>query len=57
MRVFTVVRVRFVRGAARYRRWRVVERRPLDWALRSLQREFELLIIVEVRIEEMFRSD
>ena len=24
---------------------------------RSLQREFELLIMVEVRIEEMFRSD
>jgi transposase len=49
--------VRFVRGTARNRKWREVERRPLDWASRSLQREFELLIMVEVRIEEMFRSD
>ena len=32
-------------------------RRALDWASRSLQREFELLIMVEVPIEEMFRSD
>ena len=28
-----------------------------DWASRSLQREFELVIMVEVRIEEMFGSD
>jgi hypothetical protein len=31
--------------------------RPLDWASRSLQREFEEVIMVEVQIEEMFRSD
>src|SRR5215467_4999962 len=42
--VFTVVRVRFARGAARNRKWREVERRPLDWASRFLQREFALLI-------------
>jgi hypothetical protein len=41
-------RVRFVRGTARYRTWREVERRGLDWASRSLQREFELVIVVEV---------
>ena len=52
-----LVRVRFVRGTARYRTWREVERRPLDWASRSLKREFEVVIMVEVRIEEMFGSD
>ena len=57
LRVFTVVRVRFVRGTARYRTWREVERRPLDWASRSLKREFEQVIVVEVLIEEMFGSD
>jgi len=30
---------------------------PLAWASRSLQREFEEVIIVEVLIEEMSRSD
>jgi hypothetical protein len=55
--IFTEVRVRFVRGTARYRTWREVERRPFDWASRSLKREFELVIMVEVQIEEMFRSD
>ena len=34
-----------------------VELRASDWASRSLQREFELVIMVEVLIEEMFRSD
>src|SRR5207302_7580501 len=34
-----------------------VERRPHDWASRSLQREFEEVIMVEVVIEEMSRSD
>jgi hypothetical protein len=29
----------------------------LDWASRSLKREFELVIMVEVLIEEMFGSD
>jgi hypothetical protein len=33
--------------------WCEVERRASDWASRSLKREFELLIMVEVRIEEM----
>jgi hypothetical protein len=37
--------------------WREVERREPDWASRSLQREFELLVMIEVRIEEMFRSN
>src|SRR5713101_9564427 len=38
LRVFAVDGVRFVRGTARYRTWREVERRPHDWASRSLQR-------------------
>jgi hypothetical protein len=42
-----------VRGAARTRKWREVERRPLDWASRSLQREFEVVIMAEVLIGEM----
>jgi hypothetical protein len=33
------------------------KRRPLDWASRSLQREFEEVIMVEVVIGEMFGSD
>ena len=57
LRIFAVVRVRFVRGTALYRTWREVERRPLDWASRSLKREFEEVIMVEVLIEEMYRSD
>jgi hypothetical protein len=51
--VFAVVRVRFVRGTARNRTWCEVERRALDGASRSLQREFEEVIMVEVLIEEM----
>lgn len=47
---------RLVRGTARYRTGRAVERRPLDWASRSLGRESEEVIVVEVWIEEMFRS-
>jgi hypothetical protein len=42
---------------ARYRPWREVGRRPLDWASRSLQREFEEVIMVEVLIGEMVGSD
>ena len=57
MCVFTVVRVRFARGTARYRTWRALERRANEWASRSLQREFERVILVEVLIEEMFGSD
>ena len=51
------VRVRFVRGTARNQAWREVEHRVSDWASRSLQREFEEVIMVEVLIEEMYRSD
>jgi hypothetical protein len=43
--------------ADRYRTWCELEHRPLGWASRSLQREVELLIMVEVWIEEMFGSD
>src|SRR6267143_1044065 len=39
------------------RAWREVKRRPLDGASRSLEREFEEIIMVEVMIEEMSRSD
>jgi Transposase IS116/IS110/IS902 family len=35
----------------------VSKHRPHDWASRSLQREFEEVIMVEVTIEEMHRSD
>ena len=51
LELFAVCRVRFARGKARYRTWLEEERRPLDWASRSLKREFELLIMVEVLIE------
>jgi hypothetical protein len=37
--------------------WCEVEYRRFDWASRSLKREFEEVIMVEVRIEEMFGSD
>jgi len=36
--VCAVGQVQFARGTARYRRWRAVERRPLEWASRSLAR-------------------
>ena len=55
--LFAVGRVRFERGKARTRTWREVERRPLDWASPSLQREFEVVIMVEVLIGEMFGSN
>ncbi len=55
--IFAVGRVRFLRGTARNRTWREVERRPNDWASRSLKREFEEVIMVEDLIEEMFGSD
>jgi hypothetical protein len=48
---------RGVRGTARKRTWREVERHAHDGASRPLKREFELVIMVEVRIEEMFGSD
>jgi hypothetical protein len=34
--VFAVGRIRFERGTARYRTWRAIERRPLEWASHSL---------------------
>src|SRR5208282_1239290 len=46
--IFAVGRIRFARGKARNRTWREVKRRPLDWASRSLPREFERVIMVEV---------
>jgi hypothetical protein len=55
--IFAVGRIRFERGKARNRTWREVERRRLDWASRSLKREFEVVIMVEVLIGEMFGSD
>jgi site-specific DNA recombinase len=51
--LFAVGRVGFERGKARNLTWREVERRPYDWASRSLQREFEVVIMVEVLIGEM----
>src|SRR4029077_18824870 len=54
---FAVLRVRFVRGTARYRTWREVERRPNDGASRFPQREIEEVIMVEGLIEEMYGSD
>jgi hypothetical protein len=56
-RVFAVDEVPFVRGTARYRTWCELKHRPLGWASRSLQREFAQVIMVEVRIEEMYGSD
>ena len=35
---YTMGQIRFARGTARYRKWRVVERRPSEWASRSLAR-------------------
>src|SRR5216683_489579 len=55
--LFAVGRIRFARGKARNRTWREVKRRPNDWASRSLKREFEVVIMVEVLIGEMFGSD
>ena len=36
--IFAVGQVRFERGTARYRTWRELERRPNEWASRSLAR-------------------
>ena len=55
MGLCTVLKVRFVRGKARNRTWRELKRRPPDWASRSLQREFEVVIMVEVLIGEVSR--
>ena len=55
--LFAIGQFRFARGKARYRTWREVERRPHDWASRSLKGEFAVVIMVEVLIEEMFGSN
>ncbi len=57
MGLSAVSRVRFVRGKARYRTWCELEHCVFDWASRSLQREFELVIMVELLIGEMYGSD
>jgi hypothetical protein len=44
--VSAVRRVRFARGTARYRTWCELEHCALDWASRSLEREFEEVIMV-----------
>jgi hypothetical protein len=49
--------VRFARGKACIRPWCEVNHRPLDWASRSLSREFEVVIMVERAIGEMVGSD
>ena len=49
--------VRFARGRAWLRPWCEVNHRPLDWASRSLSREFEVVIMVERAIGEMVGSD
>src|ERR1700683_2468620 len=36
--IFRLDQIRFARGTARYRTWRAIERRPLEWASRSLAR-------------------
>lgn len=50
-------RVRFARGTARNRTWCEIDHRPNGWASRSLKREFEVVIMVDLAIGEMFGSD
>src|SRR5580692_2454231 len=57
MRLSTDFAVRFARGRAWIRPWCEVNHRPLDWASRSLSREFEVVIMVERAIGEMVGSD
>jgi hypothetical protein len=52
-----VGRVRFARGAARISSWCAVEHRVIEWAPRSSDEEFELVIMIAVAIEEMHGSD
>ena len=53
VRLSTDFAVRFARGRAWFRPWCEVNHRPLDWASRSLSREFEVVIMVERAIGEM----
>ena len=57
MGLSAVGRVRFVRGAARKSPWCAVEHRVIEWAPRSSDEEFELVIMIAVAIEEMHGSD
>jgi hypothetical protein len=51
------IRREFARGRAWLRPWCGVNHRPLEWAFRSLTREFEVVIMVERAIGEMVGSD
>jgi hypothetical protein len=51
------VEVQFARGIARNGVWGEVSHRYTDPASRSLSREFEIVIMIEVVIGEMLGSD
>jgi hypothetical protein len=57
MGLSAVDRVRFARGAARKSSWCAVEHREIEWAPRSSDEEFEVVIMIAVAIEEMHGSD
>src|SRR6266550_3036904 len=57
MRLSAALKVRFARGTARDGQWCEINHRPVDWASRSLTREFEHVIMVDVLIGEMVGSD
>src|SRR2546423_3932267 len=57
MRLSAALKVRFARGTARDGQWCEINHRPVDWASRSLTREFERVIMVDVLIGEMVGSD
>jgi hypothetical protein len=42
-------KVRFARGTARTSRWCAVKHREIDWASRSSNEEFEVVIMIAVR--------
>ena len=46
--------VRLARGRAWLQTWCEVNHRPLDWASRSLTREFEVVIMVERAIGDVW---
>ena len=53
----TGCKVRFARGTARNRPWCGVNHRRLDWASRSLRRESDVVIMINVATGEMVGSD
>jgi hypothetical protein len=57
MRLSAVLEVRLARGTARDGQWCEINHRPVDWASRSLTREFEHVIMVDVPIGEMVGSN